>query len=218
MLTPYGKREWSLILTIGSVLLVISVVFHWWFTAVFFLLVILSLLSFFRDPTRKIPDASNAMLSPADGVISSIHELAHFEPFNGPAVCIRIFLSVLDVHVNRSPCNGKVASLTSRPGKFLNALNPQSAQDNQALMMILHDDQGKPVAGVQQIAGLIARTIVCAAEPGDLLSAGQRYGMIKFGSTTELYIPANQTLLVHVQKNERVYGGSTILVTIQPHA
>jgi phosphatidylserine decarboxylase len=141
--------------------------------------------------------------------------VAHFEPFNGPATCVRVFLSVLDVHVNRSPCHGVVLSVEHRPGLHLNALNPQSAQDNESTTVVLvHPVRRHPVAAVRQIAGLLARTIVCPVQEGQVLQRGQRFGMIKFGSTTELYLPAYYQPQVLVSVGQKVSGGTTVLATV----
>ena len=135
----------------------------------------------------------SVMVSPADGRVSSVHEVAHFEPFGGPATCVRVFLSVLDVHVNRSPCHARVASVTHRPGKHLNALNPQSADDNEANMILLHHPAHKrPVAAVRQVAGLLARTICCTAQPAQSLQRVPPLANIQPGPTTERY-----TLALH---------------------
>ena len=158
------------------------------------------------------------MVSPADGVVSSVHALDHYEPLGGPAQCVRIFLSVLNVHINRSPCDAVVQSVTPKPGKYLNALNPASAQTNESNLVVLRDPQtGQPIAAVRQVAGLIARTIVCRLSIGQRLCRGQRFGMIKFGSTTELYFPQSSGLEVAVVKGQRVFGGKTILARPAVH-
>ncbi len=175
----------------------------------------LALLSFFRDPPRRIPIDRAILVAPADGHISSIHEVEQFEPFGEPALCIRIFLSVLDVHVNRSPCHGQVASITHRPGRYMNALNPQSAAVNeQNLVVLVNPAHQRPVAAVNQISGAIARRIVCAVTPGTLLQRGQRFGMIKFGSTTELYIPRSLQPQAAVTLGQKVHGGQTIVARL----
>ena len=114
MLSPYGKREWLTILLIGLMITVTVLIVkpQWWPIAAVTVAATLALLSFFRDPNRQIPSQRGIMISPADGRISSIHEVEHFEPFGEPATCVRIFLSVLNVHVNRSPCHGMVESIT----------------------------------------------------------------------------------------------------------
>lgn len=218
-LTSYGKREWLMILLIGGVVIVIAILLKWYGIASLLGAITLSLLSFFRDPHRDIPSMRGQMVSPADGVISSIHELEHFEPFDGPAVCIRIFLSVLDVHVNRMPCHGRVVSMQHKPGQYLNALKAESAELNESLTIVIHHPQrAQPIAAVRQVSGAIARRIVCAATEGQIYQRGQRYGMIKFGSTTELYLPNPETVDIQVEERQRVYGGHTVLAQISPGA
>ena len=123
MLSPYAKYEWLTITAIGLLLTTASFVVGWWWLIFLILPVTAALLAFFRDPSRKTPSQRGAMIAPADGRISSIHEVEHFEPFEGPATCIRIFLSVLDVHINRSPCHGHVKSVAHKPGDHKNALS-----------------------------------------------------------------------------------------------
>jgi len=218
MLTRYGQREWSIILVLGAAAFAAAIYFHWWIIAVLVVLGALAMLSFFRDPERTVPVLKGVMVSPADGRISSIHEVASYEPFGGePATCVRIFLSVADVHVNRSPCHGEVQSITHKSGLYLNALNPKSAEVNESnLLVLIHPIRRHPVAAVRQVSGLIARRIVCAARVGDTLQRGQRFGMIKFGSTTELYIPKAFKPEVVVRQGQYVYGAKTVLVKITP--
>lgn len=217
MLTPYGKREWMTILGVAIALLAGAGALQWWWAMPVIVVAALALLSFFRDPSRQTPTQKAVMVSPADGRVSSIHSLDHYEPLGGPATCIRIFLSVMDVHVNRSPCYGMVQSITPKAGLFLNALNPKSAEVNESnLILLVHPVRRTPVCAVRQIAGLIARTIVCGAQVGDTLQRGQKFGMIKFGSTTELYIPATSRPEVAVRQGQYVYGGVTVLATLNP--
>ncbi len=218
MLSSYGKREWITILLIGVMISATVLVFriHWWPLAAVVAVATLALLAFFRDPNRSVPSQRGVMVSPADGVVSSVHQVEGFEPLGEAAQCVRIFLSVLDVHVNRSPCHGLVRSVTHRPGKHTNALNPDSAEVNEAVTTLLvHPTRKHPVAAVRQVAGLIARTIVCGCKEGDILQRGQRYGLIKFGSTTELYVPLSASPRVLVQRGQRVRGGETLLMEIK---
>ena len=215
MLSPYGKREWSIVGSVGLVVTIAALVLHWWVLAATLALVTIALLLFFRDPPRQIPSQRGIMVSPADGRISSIHDLKYFEPFDGPAVCVRIFLSVLDVHVNRAPCHGQVVKITYKEGEFLNALKPESAERNESnLIELVHPSSGHPIAAVKQIAGAIARRIVCGTKENDVLQRGERFGLIKFGSTTELYVPKQFQPQVMVNKGQYVYGGMTVLVQV----
>ncbi len=218
-LTHYGKREWLTILAVAAVLAAVFVAIGWYLGVALVAVVALALLSFFRDPHREVPTPRNIMVSPADGKVSSVHELEHYEPLGEAAVCVRIFLSVLDVHVNRSPCHAMVASIHHQPGRHLNAMRGESAKVNESLTMrLVHPTRGHPVAVVRQVAGAVARRIVCAAGPGDILQRGQRYGMIKFGSTTELYLPRSSEPRIRITKGQRVYGGSTILAEVHPRS
>ena len=215
MLSSYAKNEWLTIATIGLLLTVASVVVGWWWLALLILPLTAALLAFFRDPNRKTPSQRGAMIAPADGRISSIHDIEHFEPFDGPAKCVRIFLSVLDVHINRSPCHGQVTSITHKPGDHKNALNPDSAETNESnLIVLVHPIRRHPLAAVRQVSGLLARTIACGVHEGDVVQRGQRIGMIVLGSTTELYLPADLEPKVAIQQGQKVYAGLTVLATV----
>ncbi len=213
MFSPYGKPQTTIIIAAGIVAVALCVAMHWWALAVLALLAAAALLSFFRDPHRVVPNMKGQVVAPSDGRISSIHPVEHFEPFDGPAVCIRIFMSIFSVHVNRAPVHGRVAAVTHKPGKYLNALKAESAEQNESVTLILRDPmhQERAVAAVRQIAGAIARRIVCAAQVGQILQRGQRFGLIKFGSTTELYLPHPERVQVLVQQGHYVKGGSTIV-------
>ncbi len=215
MLSSYGKYEWLTITAVGMMLTVTCAMLGWWWALLLILPVTAALLAFFRDPNRRTPSQRGAVIAPADGRISSIHEVDHFEPFGGPATCIRIFLSVLDVHINRSPCHGQVSSITHKPGDHKNALNPESAETNESNLIVLnHPIKGHPLAAVRQVSGLFARTIACGVHEGDVVQRGQRIGMIKLGSTTELYLPAEQQPQVTIQQGQKVYAGLTVLASV----
>ncbi len=217
LLSHYGRREWLTIVAIGAMLTVVLLIVGWWWLALLAVVGAVALLTFFRDPNRSIPAERGVVVSPADGRVSSVHRVEHFPPFNGPATCVRVFLSVLNVHVNRCPCHGMVGSITHKPGQHRNALNPASADDNESnLIVLLHPANRQPLAAVRQVAGLIARTIVCGLDQGQIVQRGQRFGMIKFGSTAELYLPDTCRPEVRVQQGQRVYGGSTVLAKVAP--
>ena len=131
---------------------------------------------------------------------------------NGPATIVRIFLSVLDVHINRMPCESTVVSMKHTPGQYLDARSEQSARVNESNLIIIKNTSGDRI-GVKQISGAIARRIVCPICEGDSFQRGQRFGMIKFGSTTELIIPTRDTNVIRVKKGDRVVGGVTILAS-----
>ena len=178
-------------------------------------LVTLACMLFFRDPPRFIPDQPGLMVSPADGKIVEITRLEHHDAFSGPALRIGIFLSVLDVHINRSPCAGVVASTHFTPGEFLDARNPQAGMRNQSNTLVLKVSSmadHPPVAIVRQIVGAIARRIICNATAGTPLQRGERFGIIVFGSRTELIVPDPEAweCLVHI--GQHVQGGTTALL------
>jgi phosphatidylserine decarboxylase len=217
MLSNYGKNEWRAILGIGLLLAASAALLQLWWLLAGVVVLTVALLSFFRDPDRPMPTQRNVAVAPADGKVTSVHEIEHFEPFNGPATCVRIFLSVFNVHVNRCPCHGQVQSITYTPGKHGNALNPESPEDNENnLIVLVHPIRGHPVAAVRQIAGMLARTIACGVEEGQTLQRSQRIGMIKLGSTTDLYLPASMAPQVQVRPGQKVKGGLTVLAHVYP--
>lgn len=167
---------------------------------------------FFRNPRRDIPSEPGLVVSPADGTIVEIEELPFDEYVGGPARKIGIFLSIFNVHINRSPVAGRVVGLRYRPGKYLNALRPESARENEQLAVYL-EETAAPYRGmiVRQITGAIARRIVCWLKPGDDLSRGEQFGMIKLGSRTELVIPYESSLEIRVRPGDKVQAGTTVL-------
>jgi phosphatidylserine decarboxylase len=167
---------------------------------------------FFRDPPRRIPTGPGLVVSPADGKIVAIEEIAHDEFLGGPAVQIGIFLSIFNVHINRAPIAGRVIGLKYRPGKYLNALRPESARENEQLavrMQAIEAPYRRYI--VRQITGAIARRIVCWLKPGDQLARGEQFGMIKLGSRTELVLPREASLKLQVRLGDKVKAGMSIL-------
>ncbi len=162
---------------------------------------------FFRDPERVIPQGDGLIVSPADGLIT---EAEWVETTLGSRLRISIFLNVFDVHVNRNPISGVVKVVDYRKGAFLNAMKPESVIENEQTMVVIAGE-GIEVA-FKQIAGLLARRIVCNLKPGDKVVRGQRMGLIKFGSRCDVLMPAEAALKVKV--GTRVKGGSTILGAI----
>jgi phosphatidylserine decarboxylase len=216
-LTPHGLRE----MLIGSVLLALLAAGLGWIWLPLALLplpVFVWLLAFFRDPERTVPTGPNLMVSPADGMVSDIEHLADHPSLGGPGVRVGIFLSVFNVHINRAPCDGVITSVVYKKGKFINALKHSDASTlNESNTITFADPAtGQTCAVVRQIVGLIARTIVFPGKIGDSLTRGQRIGMIKFGSRTELYIPARLAPQVQVQIGQKVHGALTIIATITP--
>jgi phosphatidylserine decarboxylase len=168
---------------------------------------------FFRNPRRNVPDEAGAVVSPADGKVVLIEEVEYDEYIGGPALLVGIFLSVFNVHINRSPVAARVIGLTYRKGKFLNAMLPESARENERLTIRLEENAAPHRRMiVRQIAGLIARRIVCWAKPGDNLAAGEQFGMIKLGSRTELVVPRASNLRIVVKHDDMVKAGKSVLL------
>ncbi len=162
-------------------------------------------LYFFRDPERIAPNDPTTAVAPADGHIVAIEERIETDVFLKRMVCISIFLSVVDVHVNRSPIAGKVTHSEGKKGLYLDARNPECARKNAHRFWVI---EGENVAvAVRQITGAIARRIVPWSKVGDTLAQGEKFGMIRFGSRTELWVPEGSKILVRV--GESVRGGVT---------
>jgi phosphatidylserine decarboxylase len=166
---------------------------------------------FFRDPSRRVPEGPGILVAPADGTVAEITRLDHHDYVGGPAVRIGIFLSIFNVHLNRSPAACRVIALRYTPGEFLNALNPASAIRNENMWIGLEEETPphRRIV-VRQISGAIARRIVCDLRPGEQLGRGQKFGMIKLGSRTELIVPATDDLVVEVKIGQKVKAGTTV--------
>jgi len=170
-------------------------------------------LSFFRDPYRRCPSDKNLLLAPADGQVTDIETVEEKNFLGGTALRIGIFMSIFSAHINRSPCNVKVEKITYRKGKHKNAMNPQSGRVNESNdLALLRTDHPKDKLLVRQISGAIARRIVCDTNAGQELTGGEKFGMIKFGSRTELYLPARENAKCLVRIGDKVKAGLTVLV------
>lgn len=220
----YGKKQ---LIIFGTISLLIAVgagvlAFHYvskpqWaalitlpFIAIFYVVV-----RFFRDPVRNIPKGENRFVAPADGMIFDIGEVKN-EFMGGECIRIGIFLSVFDVHINRWPCSGEVAVKTYKRGKFGSAMSREASSRNESNFVGLINCAGTDMkVGVKQIAGLIARTIVCEAKVGDKAERGAQFGMIKFGSRTELFLPKSDKIKVKVKVGISVKAGETILAVYE---
>lgn len=184
----------------------------WWLAMPVALVVLPILLAafflwFFRDPNRVIPQAPGQIVSPGDGLVT---EAEWIETTSGSRLRLSIFLNVFDVHVNRSPVSGTVKVVEFRPGEFLNAMKPESVLHNEQTLVVI--DAGDYDVSFKQIAGLLARRIVCNVKVGDRVERGQRVGLIKFGSRVDVLLPAEAEL--RVKTGMRVRGGSTVLAVI----
>ena len=177
-----------------------------------FLAATIFVLSFFRDPERFTPPQEDALVSPADGKILLIEKVDDKKFTAGEAWKISIFMNVFNVHVNRIPFSGKVEKVIYTPGKFYSADSEKGALQNEYCATVITTPNGKTLAFVQ-IAGLIARRIVCWLEPGDFAGKGKRYGLIRFGSRVDLYLPPDTE--ISVQPGQKVRAGETILGYLQ---
>ncbi len=188
----------------------------WWLVPEIVLLPLwLFILSFFRDPHRVIPTDADALLSPADGVITHLEEVDATDFPGGKAFRVSIFLSVFNVHVNRIPRPGRVTHIRYYPGEFLDARDRDCAVRNEQLWIDFTDELlGCPLR-VKQVSGAIARRIVCWLKVGEVVRAGERLGMIKFGSRTDVLVPAAAVAEVLVRVGESVKGGSKILLRLR---
>ncbi len=174
-------------------------------------------LAFFRNPARTPQGGERCLIAPADGIVVDIETVDEPEFIQGPALRIGIFLSVFDVHVNRAPIAGRIAWAQYKPGKFLDVRHPDAKHENEANTLgLIADDAVAPGLRllVRQLSGLIARRIVCTHGVGDVLQRGELYGMIRFGSRTELWLPAGCVHTVKVALGQRVRCGETILVEL----
>ncbi|MFH1023081.1 MAG: phosphatidylserine decarboxylase family protein [Planctomycetota bacterium] len=172
------------------------------------------LLAFFRDPARRIPADPLVLVSPADGRVTAVDEIEEPRHLGCRAVRVSIFLSIFNVHVNRIPAAGRVECVEYQPGKFLNAMDPDSARVNENNFIGITLDRPRVRIAVRQVAGLIARRIVCTCRPGDALRAGDKIGMIRFGSRTELYWPVSLGAAIAVKPGDKVHGGRTIIARL----
>ena len=191
----------------------IAVAAGWWPAAIAPTIVWGWAISFFRDPHRHVVAEPGELLAPADGRVTEVSRVAHDETIGGPAIRVSIFLSIFNVHVNRAACAGVIRDVHYRKGRFLAAFNPDAGECNEANTLVVEPDS--PLSGpvvLRQIAGLIARRIVCRARPGDRLAAGQRFGMIRFGSRTDLIVPDTPGIAPVVRVGQRVRAGLDVLV------
>jgi len=175
--------------------------------------VLIWVLSFFRDPYRLCPLDKNLLLSPSDGGVTDIEIVKENNFIGTTALKIGIFLSIFDVHINRAPCNAKVERIRYKKGQYKNAASPESGRVNESNdLYITRTDSPEDRLIVRQISGAIARRIVCATKEGQELTGGEKFGMIKFGSRTELYVPARANIKCLVQIGDKVKAGLTPLV------
>lgn len=183
---------------------VAATIFGLWYVGLFFFLIALFMAFFFRDPKRVPPDDPNVVVSPADGRVTRIESAA--AAGEAPTL-ISIFLSPFDVHINRSPIRGRIVDVVYSPGKFVMATKEEASLINEQNALTI---QGEKITVVcKQIAGILARRVICWKGKGDQLKLGERFGMIKFSSRTDVLLPAN--VKVTVSEGDRVRGGITVI-------
>ncbi|MEY5033048.1 MAG: Psd, partial [Planctomycetota bacterium] len=201
LLTRYGIREWMIITLAAAIPAAAGVFFGWWWLTIASVIVWAALASFFRDPLGRRPATADPrdFVSPADGLVSAVLEVAEHPSTDGPATIVRIYLSVFDVHINRMPCDCEVLGTIHTPGKYLDVRIEESAKVNESMVTRLRSATGV-LLGVKQISGKVARHIVCPIEAGQRFARGERFGMIKFGSTTELVVPTAEVERICVSR------------------
>lgn len=211
MFTKYGYTTIGIVVILVFILIVISIFFNNNFIripllVIAFLLLIFTL-NFFRDPERIIPDKDNIVVSPADGKVLFVKEVIDEKFINSKAKMISIFMSPLNVHVNRIPISGKVEYLKYIPGEYLAAFEDKASEKNERTEIGITNLNGKVL--FTQIAGFVARRIVCDLQIGDSVNIGNRFGMIKFGSRVDIIVPVQWQ--AKVKKGDNVTAGETVL-------
>jgi len=212
-----AKEGLSFILPVSIFSLVLFLLFVWLgniislLGAIIFFIFGMFFLFFFRDPEREVPEGENLILAPADGKVILIKPLENLEFMGGGETLVSVFMSLFDVHVNRVPISGVVKYFKYNPGKFLPAFKDKASSENEQTELGLENEHGKVV--LKQIAGIIARRIVCKLKQGDLVKAGDRFGMIKLGSRLDLFLPEN--VQIKVKLDHKVRAGETIIGVFQ---
>ena len=209
---PVAREGWPFILTPLALALILAAAQVLW-PALFFFGLSCFVLYFFRDPERTFTvaedDEEDWFISPADGKVLFAGRTADSPLLGRPSQKISIFMSVFDVHVNRAPAAGRITALRYVPGRFFNASFDKASESNERLHLVLKPDRGEEPLELVQIAGLVARRIVCWARVGDGVEAGERFGLIRFGSRVDLYLPLETEL--QVRFGQRVRAGETRL-------
>jgi len=202
-------REATPYIVVPAILGLLAAVFGLWIVFSFFLIIALFMAFFFRNPERTPPLDQNVVVAPADGKVTRI------EPVNvgdlDSGTIVSIFLSPFDVHINRSPIAGTISAMAYKPGRFMMATNEKASLENEQNILTLEGEQITVIC--KQIAGILARRVVCWKKKGDNLTLGERFGMIKFSSRTDLVLPGN--VKVTVAEGDRVQGGTTIIGRIE---
>lgn len=198
-----GRWIFAVVLLLG----VIGGALGWMWLVAIAVLLLLFCINFFRDPERTAPDDPFAIIAAADGTVQDIVEIEETEVTKGRMKRVGIFLSVFDVHTNRAPINGRVTYIQHHPGLFLDARHSEASTKNEAMTWAFQGERATLV--LRQITGAIARRIVPWSKIGDTLRVGERFGMIRFGSRTEVYMPLSCTVTVKI--GDKVKGGETVI-------
>lgn len=192
----------------GIILTSISLAVGWRCPALILFLITLFIVWFFRNPRRNIPDTSDLIVAPADGKIIEVKEEFEKRFLNERTIKISIFMSIFNVHINRIPYSGKVLSVSYNPGRFISANRDKASLENEQNAVIIGTKEGKRILFIQ-IAGLIARRIVCRLNAGNSVERGERFGLIRFGSRVEIFLPPDVEL--KISKGSKVKGGETVI-------
>ena len=200
-----GRWIFAILLSLA----ITSAFFSLWLSLVFVALILYTL-AFFRDPDRSDPADQRAVVAAADGTVADIEEIDENEFLKAPSKRIGIFLSIFDVHTNRAPVAGRIAFQQFRKGLFFDARRPECSEKNEAMTWAFQNPRATIV--VRQLTGAIARRIVGWAKVGDELKRGERFGMIRFGSRTEVYLPIDAEILVKV--GDHVKGGASVIARL----
>lgn len=200
---------------IGAAAIALLVALYSGCAAFFLALLALAIALFFRDPERVTPEGDNLVISPADGIVTAVEASQLPDELNvsdaGNFTRVSIFLSVLDVHVNRVPATGAIKKLFYYPGKFLNATLDKASKENERQVILMETQKGEKIA-FTQIAGLIARRIVCDLKEGDSVEGGERFGIIRFGSRMDVYVPEGVAIQAIV--GQRMVGGESVIADL----
>jgi phosphatidylserine decarboxylase len=205
---PVAPEGWPFVFPPAGAACILALA-GWWWPALALGVIAAACLGFFRDPERTPPDVLGAVVAPADGRVVRIVEVE--DPFVGPAVRLSIFLSPLDVHINRSPVAGLVRDVERLPGRLRAAYRDDASELNERCTVTLEGETAR--VAVRQIAGVLARRIVCRVRPGDKLALGERFGLIRFGSRTDLLVPRGTEL--RVRHGDRVFGGQSLVAVLK---
>jgi phosphatidylserine decarboxylase len=210
---PIIAREgWPFLATAIAVAAAASWFAGWWAAPLW--LAVLFVLQFFRDPARQVPGDALTVVSPADGRVVAVGRAR--DPYLGRnAIKVSVFMNVFNVHSNRSPVDGRVQKRWYNPGRFVNAALDKASEENERNALWLRTSGGADVTCVQ-VAGLIARRILCYVREGDTLARGQRFGFIRFGSRVDVYVPEDASLVAAL--GDRVYASTTVIATLAHHA